>query len=147
MSTNNLNVLKSHYVFHSQKTGNTYVLNVTTNPLTNPVPTMGNPNCVGYPIISGTLAQVSPDGSTKTYNVPGGKTPFIYNGLWVSAADSPDGEGSPWCNGIDQLFVVFSQQSGNTLIAANDAKNITIVFDSTNQDTAELAISNFPPTS
>jgi hypothetical protein len=107
---------------------------------------MNNPNCVGYPIISGTFTQVSPDGSTKTYNVPGGQTPFIYNGLWVSATDSPDGEGSPWCNGIDQLFVVFSQQTNNTSIFANDGSSITVAFDSTNQDTAELIKSNFPPT-
>jgi hypothetical protein len=147
MLTNQSTVLKAKYVFHSEKTGNTYVLNVTTNQLTNPIPTLDNPNCVGYSIINGTFTQVASDGTTNTYPVPGGQTPFIYNGLWVNAADSPDGTGSPWCNGIDRLFINFTQQSNNTLICAIDGSNISVVFGTGNDDTAQLIQSNFPPTS
>ena len=143
MENNNLNSLNARYVFYSATTKTHYILNVTTGPLTYPIHTLDNPNCKGYPIISGTL-HVLTRSATSLYKVPGGQALGIYNGLWTSAADSPDGEGSPWCNGIDRLFVVFSQQNNNTMIAAKDSNSITIV-NGTVQDTASLAHSIFPP--
>lgn len=144
MENNDQSSLNASYVFYSATTQTHYILNVTTGPLTYPIKALDNPNCKGYTIINGTLTVVTNSGSTP-YNVPGGNTGFIYNGLWTSAADSPDEEGSPWCNGIDRLIVVFNQKTSNTMINANDSSSITIVNSSTN-DTATLVHSVFPPT-
>lgn len=130
--------LKASYTFCSDSTGNTYVLSVQTGPLTT-IPSQG----VGWSIISGSLHVIA-DGEATKYNVPGGQAGFIYNGLWQSAADSPDGDGSPWCNGIDRLFVVFSQQSNNTMIVANNGTSISVVNDKV-IDNATLVKSSFPP--
>lgn len=143
MENNNLNSLNASYVFYSATTKTYYILSVTTGPLTYPIPTMNNQNCKGYTIINGNLTVITSSGS-NAYNVPGGQTLFIYNGLWTSAADSPDGNGSNWCNGIDRLFIVFSQENNNTMIVANDSSSIIIVNGSTN-DTATLIHSAFPP--
>ena len=144
MENNTQGSLNASYVFYSATTKTHYILNVTTGPLTYPIQTLDNPNCKGYTIINGNLTVTTNSGS-NTYNVPGGQTVFIYNGLWVSASDSPDGEGSPWCNGIDRLFVVFSQENNNTTILANDSSSITIVNGSP-IDTATMVHSVFPPT-
>jgi hypothetical protein len=134
--------LKASYTFFSDQTGNTYVLSVQTGPLT-PIRTLDNPNCIGWPIISGSFIVIA-GGQATTYNVPGGQTVFLYNGLWESADASPDGKGSPWCNGIDRLFISFSQQTNNTLIAATNSNSINIV-NGTLQDNATLLKSIFPP--
>lgn len=135
--------LKASFTFFSEATGNTYVLTVQTGPLTNPIKTLDNPNCTGWTIISGTFVVIS-DGQATSYNVPGGNVLQLYNGLWQSAATSPDGAGSPWCDGIDRLFISFSTQNNNTLIAATDSNNIQIV-NGTVQDNATLLKSVFPP--
>jgi hypothetical protein len=138
------NTLKSLYVFTSDTTGRTYVLNVTTQALAK-ISAFGNPNCLGYSITWGKLTVIDSQGNSKTYNLPAGQTPQIYNGLWPNAAQCPDGPGTPLCQGIDRLFVNFSTQSNNTMIVAADDKTITVVYDSTNFDTAKLRHAVFPP--
>lgn len=140
------NVLHAHYVFYSSATGNTYVLSLTTQPLTSGIKTLDNPNCEGYPIISGTFTKVNPDGtSSGPYSVPGGQVMQIYNGLWPNAAQCPSGAGAPLCQGIDRLFINFTSENNNTLIFANDSNNITVEFGTSPSDTAQLLHAIFPP--
>ena len=133
--------LKAKYTFVSPTTGNTYVLHVQTGPLTNPIRTIDNPNCIGWTIVSGTFVAVV-DGVSTSYNVPGGNTLMIYNGLWQSAAASPDG--SVLCQGIDRLFVFVSSDNGNTSISANSNNSIQISLGTLN-DSATLSNFVFPP--
>lgn len=139
------NPLNAHYVFYSYASGNTYVMILTTGPLTSGIKTLPNTNCTGYPIISGSITIISNLGISQKYNIPGGATPFIYNGLWPNAASSPDGAGSPLCQGIGRLFVNFSQQSSNTMVVAVDGNHINVVFDSQKSDPAILIHSIYPP--
>jgi hypothetical protein len=136
--------LKAKYTFYSAATGNTYVLHVQTGPLTNPIPTLDNPNCIGWTILSGTFVAVV-DGVSTSYNVPSG-TPgyFIYNGLWQSASASPDESGSNWCQGIDRLLIIVSQDNSNTTIFAAGSNSIQISLGVLN-DTATLSNVVFPP--
>jgi hypothetical protein len=137
--------LKAKYTFVSPSTNNTYVLHVQTGPLTNPIITLDNPNCIGWTILEGTFITII-EGKSTTYNVKGGQTTFIYNGLWQSASSSPDGPGgSPWCQGIDRLFISVTSESGNTSIFATDNNTITIAFEGVLSDTATLVSSIFPP--
>jgi hypothetical protein len=136
--------LKAKYTFVSPTTSNTYVLHVQTGPLTNPIPTIDNPNCIGWTILQGTFITII-EGASTQYNVPSGGT-FIYNGLWQSADSSPDGPGTPpWCQGIDRLFISVSSESNNTSIFASDSNSITIAFEGILSDTATLVSSVFPP--
>jgi hypothetical protein len=138
------NALKSFYVFTSDTTGRTYVLNLNTLPLAS-IPVFGNPNCQGYSISWGKLTVVDSQGNAQSYNIPAGQTPQIYNGLWPTAAKCPDGPGTPLCQGIDRLFVTFSTKSNNTMIVAVDGQTVSMVYDSKNSDTAKLRYAVFPP--
>ncbi|MCZ2471276.1 hypothetical protein V7S77_03225 [Aquirufa ecclesiirivi] len=132
--------LKAKYTFVSPITGNTYVLHVQTGPFTNPIVTLDNPNCIGWTILSGTFVTVI-DGVSTSYNVPSGNTGMIYNGLWQSAAASPDG--SALCQGIDRLIVTpFDGKS--TPISAVSGTSVQITLGKLS-DTANLISSVFPP--
>lgn len=133
--------LKAKYTFVSPTTGNTYVLHVQTGPLTNPIPTIDNPNAIGWPILTGTLVTVI-EGVPTTYVVPpGGTSGMIYNGLWQSASSSP--QGGPLCQGIENLIVTpFDGKS--TPISANSNNSVQITLGTLN-DTATLSSFVFPP--
>lgn len=137
--------LKSNYVFHSASSKTTYVLNMLTKPSAS-ITVFGVPNpCQGYEITSGTLTVVKIDGTSTNYIIPPGKTTFIYNAIWASAAQSPDGSEASFCSGIDQLCVLFSDTSSNTSIFANSSNSITINDGTSDTDTATLLVCTFPP--
>lgn len=137
--SNNLSAL---YVFFSSTTSNTYVMSLTLQPLTSNIP--GYPGCNGYPVSSGTFTVIPASGTPTQYNIPGGATPFIYNGIWPNAADCPDGTGTPLCAGIDRLFVNFSQTDSNTLVTTTSTSSVSVVFNSTDTDTAQLLMAESP---
>lgn len=137
------NSLLSSYTFYSTKTRSTYFMTVFTQPL-GPIAALGNPNCQGYLITSGNFIVVAEGKVPQSYTIPK-YNQLICNGLFPNAATCPDGPGAPLCQGIDRLFVNFSQKSNNTMIVANDAQSITVVFDKGNTDIAKLIGCTFPP--
>ncbi|NVK27048.1 MAG: hypothetical protein HWE14_03330 [Flavobacteriia bacterium] len=135
--------LKALYILASTISGNTYIVNLETG-AQQPIQTLDNPNASGYPVLQGSITVVSSKGESQSYNIPAGKTQFIYNALWPNSASSQE-SGSDVMNGLQRLFVNFNGDTSNTVISATSSAGVSIVGLGQPNDTAVMVHSVFPP--